>query len=240
MVWFTADCHFNHANIMKYCNRPFSSVEEMDETLIANWNARVQPSDDIYVLGDFCWHDPSKYVKRLNGRIHLIVGNHDHEALGRRDLFKSVYFLHKIKVEGQPIVLCHYSMRTWDASHYGAWHLYGHTHSVLPPWGKSLDVGVDEFNYCPVSFNELKTIMATRPETPKPFEDVGPFKEYFWYKVNDRKPAEDYALLLWDGSVRMKGAYINERFAVLNGKEYEDVKNISHWMYLPEPPQNNK
>jgi len=237
MVYFTADNHFGHTNIMKYCNRPFSTVEEMDETLIANWNGRVKPTDTIYVLGDFCWHNPSRYTKRLNGEIHLIAGNHDHEAINRKDLFKSIKFIDKIRVEGQFIVLCHYSMRTWDASHYGSYMLYGHTHAALPPWGKSLDVGVDEFNYCPVSFNEIKTIMDNRPDTPKPFEDVGPFREYFWYKVQSRKPTEGFELLLWDGKNRMRGTYIDGVFVVMYGRE--DVENITHWMYLPEPPNNN-
>jgi hypothetical protein len=114
--------------------------------------------------------------------------------------------------------------------------IVGNCHGAIPPWGKSLDVGVDEFNYCPVSFEELKSIMATRPETPKPFEDIGPFKEYFWYKLQDKKPVDGIELLLWDGKVRLKGVSTNGILQMLNGTTYENAKNIRQWMYLPNPP----
>ncbi len=79
MIYYTADLHLGHANIIKYGNRPFSDVEEMDNALIANWRAVVKPNDDIYVLGDlmFKCNYPEAYLKQLTGKIHLIKGNHD-------------------------------------------------------------------------------------------------------------------------------------------------------------------
>jgi len=80
MTYFTADQHFGHANIIKLCNRPFSDVQEMDEALITNWNRRVTNGDTIYIIGDLFFRNSvpaEEYLKRLKGRKHLILGNHD-------------------------------------------------------------------------------------------------------------------------------------------------------------------
>ena len=71
MIYFTADLHLGHKSIIQYCNRPFSSLEEMDNTLIDNWNKVVNNSDGVYLLGDFAWKDHENYAKRLNGNIYL-------------------------------------------------------------------------------------------------------------------------------------------------------------------------
>jgi calcineurin-like phosphoesterase family protein len=78
-VWFTSDTHFWHARIIQFCQRPFASVDEMNEKLIANWNAVVVPDDTVYHLGDFSMaaRPVELYVPRLNGQIHLVMGNHD-------------------------------------------------------------------------------------------------------------------------------------------------------------------
>ena len=76
-IWFTADTHFSHANIIKYCARPFDNVEGMDRTLITNWNKVVEPKDIVYHLGDFCFRNPERYLNALNGYIYFIYGNHD-------------------------------------------------------------------------------------------------------------------------------------------------------------------
>lgn len=83
MEYFTSDLHLGHANIIALCNRPFSSVEEMDDVLIANWNRRVTDRDTVYIMGDLCFRtaDPIPYLERLRGKKHLILGNHDHNWL---------------------------------------------------------------------------------------------------------------------------------------------------------------
>ncbi|MEA3350694.1 MAG: phosphoesterase [Chloroflexota bacterium] len=170
-VWFTADTHFGHTNIIRYCERPFSSVEEMDSALIENWNQIVNSGDTVYHLGDFTLAGQEKanyYFFRLNGRISVIPGGHDKRWLRKGDyVSKSGHpviilpSLHTIKLsmpnleQPQLIVLCHYSMRVWDRSHYGSWHLYGHSHGNLPPLKNSLDVGVDCCDYMPVSVNTI-------------------------------------------------------------------------------------
>ena len=80
-IFFTSDQHYGHFNIIRYCNRPFSSVEEMDETLIQNHNKKVRQSDIVYMVGDLAFHKDRAQIiallKRLNGRKILVTGNHD-------------------------------------------------------------------------------------------------------------------------------------------------------------------
>lgn len=139
---FTADTHFNHTNIIHYCRRPFSSIAEMNEALIASWNARVGENDLVYHLGDFAWGDWRPILERLNGDIILISGGHDKRwQKNYRDRFLQIADLMDIGIEGKSIVLCHYCLRVWNKSHYDSWHLFGHSHGRLPAPGKSLDVG---------------------------------------------------------------------------------------------------
>ena len=96
MIYFTSDLHLGHANIIRHCNRPFSSVEEMDETLIRNWAKRVKANDTVYVLGDLMFRNqksPEEYLSRLKGKKHLIIGNHDKDWIKKcklEDFFESV------------------------------------------------------------------------------------------------------------------------------------------------------
>lgn len=150
-LYFTSDTHFSHKNVIQYSNRPFNSVEEMDETLIQNWNAVVKPSSTIWHLGDFCLGQQSKILEilqRLNGHKHLILGNHDKRIVSNPQefmgvgLFESVQYYKELDLKPLTI-LFHYSARTWNKAHYGTHYLYGHSHGSSRPWGKSVDVGVD-------------------------------------------------------------------------------------------------
>jgi calcineurin-like phosphoesterase family protein len=76
-TWYTADLHLGHTNIIKYCNRPFGSTDDMDSVIINNWNSRVKIGDVVYHVGDFCFKTPEQYIGRLNGKITLIRGSHD-------------------------------------------------------------------------------------------------------------------------------------------------------------------
>jgi len=166
-IWFTADTHFGHTNVIKYCERPFSSVTDMDEALAENWNRAVNTNDTVYHLGDFTLagkNVASVYFQRLNGKIYVVPGGHDNKWLGKDEYFTKsghpviilppLYTLKTSLPEvehPQLIVLCHYAMRVWDRSHYGSWHLYGHSHGNLSPVENSLDVGVDCWEYQPIS-----------------------------------------------------------------------------------------
>jgi len=163
---FTADLHFGHANIIRFCNRPFSSIEEMNEGLIDNWNASVAPGQDIYCLGDFMFgnaRDAGKYLDRLNGRKHLVWGNHDSKKVQALPQWASSQPYLEIAVNSRKIVLFHYSLRVWSASRYGAIHLYGHSHGNLPGAGNSTDVGVDCWNMRPVGLADILARIADKP-----------------------------------------------------------------------------
>lgn len=160
--FFTADEHYFHEKIIGYCNRPFGSVEEMNDELIRRHNEVVTERDTVFHLGDFCWNKDSDEIRRqLNGLHMFISGSHDKwmmdtyfpQILERR--FNEYY-----------IVMCHYAMAVWPRSHYNSWHLYGHSHGRFENVGKSIDVGVDCNNYYPFSFNLIKTIMEGKPDNP--------------------------------------------------------------------------
>lgn len=161
-AWFTSDTHFGHKNIIKYSNRPFNSVDEMDEAMIANWNARVKPNDDVYHNGDFAFHkNPDRYLCRLNGRKHLIIGNHDSDVCINSTYWESTQPYLELVVNNTKLVLCHYAMRVWNRSHHGALMLYGHSHGSLPGTNQSLDIGVDCWDYKPVNLFEIMDRMKT-------------------------------------------------------------------------------
>ena len=164
-IFFTSDNHFGHANIIKHSNRPYASVEEMDDALVTNWNERVKPEDTIYHIGDFAFKMRTKAINmvmsRLNGHKFLIYGNHDKKEVLRSEGWTWQGPYKRIKVNGQGIILFHYGCRVWDGSHRGTWQLYGHSHGSLPddPNTKSFDVGVDCHNYAPLHFDEVSKIM---------------------------------------------------------------------------------
>jgi len=164
-TWFTSDTHFGHANIVRYCNRPFANVREMDEALISNWNECVKPKDTIYHLGDFAFRgDPSPIFRRLNGEKFLLLGNHDVRKVVNK-LFGWVKSTYKLRYNNQRIWLSHYAHLRWPNSHHGSFHLYGHSHGQLEGMGRSMDVGVDVWNYRPVHIDvvlgTLKGLDAT-------------------------------------------------------------------------------
>jgi calcineurin-like phosphoesterase family protein len=160
-IYFTSDLHLGHSNVIKYSNRPFASVEEMDEELIRCFNSVVKKGDMVYDLGDTYFKSPKLYEGRLNGTIIRIKGSHDHDIKEPRLLVIKPQGI--VDEYGNQIVitLCHYSMRSWEMSHYASWHLYGHHHGTLEPYGLSFDVGVDCWNYYPISLKQVAEKMAT-------------------------------------------------------------------------------
>lgn len=175
VIWFTSDTHFNHENIVKYSNRPFTDLGEMTEVLVKNWNEVVEKGDTVYHLGDFALSYGKqsvdvidKLLSRLNGQKHLIKGNHDRKQVLDNSRWASVRDYHEIKVDlggihKQRIVMSHYAFRVWNQMHRGAWMLHGHSHGNLADLGgKVLDVGVDVWNYTPVSLERLQIWMESR------------------------------------------------------------------------------
>src|SRR5215471_4059932 len=177
-TWFTADFHLGHRNIIRYCDRPFRDVGDMDTAILDRINAAAKERDTLYFLGDFCLGGAKHVERYLKGirckRIHLVRGNHD-RALGRfRDRFLWFGDLAEVCVREQRIVLCHYALRTWNRSSRGSWHLYGHSHGRLPEDSNTLamDVGVDTHDFRPWHFDEIDARMRERqPQLPQERRD---------------------------------------------------------------------
>lgn len=165
-IWFVSDTHFCHKNIIKYCNRPFASVDEMDTALIDNWNKVVKPGDRVYHLGDFGFAPAPKLVSifdRLNGQKYLIEGNHDHESVDKSLKWIWIRDTYDLRFGDKYYFLAHYAHRVWNRSFHGARHLFGHTHGMAKPWGWSCDVGVDCWEYSPVNIDTLEQLFAKLP-----------------------------------------------------------------------------
>lgn len=159
MHFFTADEHYGHKNIIKYCNRPFTSTVEMDKILIARHNSVVGKKDTVIHAGDFTLGNTlfaEAIISQLNGKHIFISGGHD------KWLGKNSNRLMLIKINKQLIVVCHYAMRVWAGNNYGSWQIYGHSHGKLNPIGLQYDVGVDNNNFYPVSFDQLKEIFSIK------------------------------------------------------------------------------
>lgn len=179
-IFFTSDTHFWHKNILKYVARcaesrgqTFKDVKEMNEGLRERWNETVPKDGIVFMLGDtFFQRDADRcinYMKTLNGKKHLIFGNHDQIIRKNIEKFLSVFETisdyKEIKVGKQFIVLFHYAPRVWNKAHRGSWCLWGHSHGTLEPLGKSVDVGIDspwvtgKPELRPFSFHEVKDFM---------------------------------------------------------------------------------
>jgi len=195
-VFFTADTHLDHSNIIKYCNRPFMSpqeikdlefarksgdpkaerrvsishetVERMNAEMLNRANETVMPQDTLYIIGDFAWvktRDRAKYFRdAINCRnVILIWGNHDNRQL-LKGLFQGYYDILDTKIDTQHIVMCHYALQVWNRSHYGSYHIFGHTHDKLKSklGTLSVDIGVDGWNFTPVAFEQIVDVMSKK------------------------------------------------------------------------------
>ena len=176
-VFFTSDTHFNHENILRFCNRPFKDIAEHDQVLIDNWNSVVGPEDTVFHLGDFCFGAPHKVIdirKQLNGHIYLIKGNHDDRNIQRSlyPLFEDVLYQARISINKRDVYLNHFPFLCfahWNPDVYQddvAYALSGHTHLCKNNTGfdakfisnylcTQYDVGVDLNEFTPISWKEI-------------------------------------------------------------------------------------
>lgn len=169
MKYYTGDIHFGHENAIKFDNRPFSSIEEMDRALIENWNSRINKNDNVYILGDVAFHNEkpySWYLSQLKGQKHLIVGNHDARKLLKDEealsYFVSVDRYLEVTDEKTRIILSHYPIAEWNGFYRESYHIYGHIHSrtdttyqYMKQFDRALNAGCMLNNYMPVTFKEL-------------------------------------------------------------------------------------
>lgn len=190
--YFWSDPHFGHANVIQYSSRPFGCVEEMNAILVDNYNAAVQPGDTCLWVGDcfLCSFDVAAgFMRRLNGRKILVLGNHDRSALRMSDLgFDVVTNALTLRIAGQPVRVSHLpyrgmdsrepkrsdddkekvgSLPTWERRGAAEWLLHGHTHSKKRQQGQAIHVGVDAWDYRPASIAEIEALMAPLPTAPE-------------------------------------------------------------------------
>ncbi len=165
--WYTSDLHLGHKNIIKYCKRPFKSLEQMDETMIKRWNERVKPEDTVFVIGDFCFKNSSNkrgegikvlasyWENRLNGKIIHIQGNHD-----KNNSTKTIIQRLVISYGNKRINLVH---RPDFADVNYSINFTGHLHQrweikrkrIREGFTDCINVGVDVWNFMPVTFEEI-------------------------------------------------------------------------------------
>lgn len=183
-LWFTSDTHFLHKRMVLSKWRPFSSLEEHDQVIMDNWNSCVGKDDIIYHLGDTCFgkfEDLIKIFSQLNGDKRLVRGNHDakfkHECL--KQVFTQVNSYVELRVAlekgRQYLVLFHFPIESWHNAHKGYFHLFGHTHSnlITGKEGKRTDVGVDAWNFKPVSYFEVESLLKNRTFVSKDHHKEG-------------------------------------------------------------------
>ena len=175
-IWFTSDLHLNHSKIIEYCNRPFSNVEEMNETIIGNWNKVVSPEDVVFCLGDIALGGSGAWntlIPQLNGKIHLVLGNHDirNWRESYKKLFESVTEQLTVEIDKKTFILTHFPLLcyhgTWG-SEQNCWNLFGHIHTLKEGnIGKDFerlknlfptqyDVGVDLNDYTPMHIEQVR------------------------------------------------------------------------------------
>ena len=163
--FFTSDEHYYHRNIIKYCGRSFKDVEEMNETIIERHNKKVGEKDTVIHAGDFCLYNNDifeihRLIDKLNGNHVFLRGSHDNWLCDNNQT------RWEKTISGIHIVVDHYPLMTWPKSHYGSFDLHGHLHGYPPPiaLGKQYDIGVDNNNFEPLSFDEIVEIMKSLPD----------------------------------------------------------------------------
>ncbi|NVM34024.1 MAG: metallophosphoesterase family protein [Candidatus Lokiarchaeota archaeon] len=190
MKWFIADTHFYHKRAIKHNNRPFKDIHEMNDYIVKQWNAVIKKTDTVYVLGDFSWGNQKQIrdiLTRLHGYKILIYGNHDKRAwqmirAGFKDVRENIY----INLNGHKVYLSHYPYYpTWLVRLKLWWHgydkwkkythkqmrrddhwlIHGHIHNNRHAWkikDKQINVGVDQWNFKPVSEKTIVEIIEGR------------------------------------------------------------------------------
>lgn len=174
MIYFTSDLHFYHENVIRFANRAFSNVEEMNHILIENWNQTVCSDDDVYILGDVTMKGTTyatEALSQLKGRKYLIKGNHDRFVQNKtfnQNLFEWIKDYHELTYNNYRFILFHYPIEEWNGYFRGSIHLHGHQHNHkdynlnnLQNGVKKFDVGIDANDMHPVSIEDIITFFSS-------------------------------------------------------------------------------
>jgi calcineurin-like phosphoesterase family protein len=168
-LFFTSDQHFGHGGARALFRRPFGTVAEMDQAMVARWNEVVRPDDEVWHLGDFAVRQPAarmaELLDALAGTKHLIAGNTDGPATTGLVGWASVQSYAELEVDGTWLILCHYPLRSWNRMGRGALNLHGHSHGRLAPLPRQVDVGVDLWDFHPITLGEIHGHLRRRAGT---------------------------------------------------------------------------
>jgi calcineurin-like phosphoesterase family protein len=171
-IFFTSDTHFGHGGALGLYRRPFASVPAMNEAIVARWNETIGPNDEVWHLGDFAIRQRHAVVVellgRLAGRKHLVTGNNDPAETTALDAWASVQPYAEISIDGVFLVLCHYPFRSWRVMAKGSVNLHGHCHGRLKPQPRQFDVGVDVWDFRPVTLTAILTSRARKAAIVRP------------------------------------------------------------------------
>lgn len=167
-TYFTSDHHFGHKNIIGFSGRPYHDIEEMNHDFMLRWNSVVSDIDTVYHLGDLSYcrdKGTADILRRLNGKIKIVPGNHD--TPGRfgevsRSLVEVLPPIFKLEEAGIQVVLCHYPIESWGAMRRGVLHFHGHSHGKSRVMSGRIDVGVDCWDYTPISLERLVQAVKER------------------------------------------------------------------------------
>ena len=191
MVYYIADTHFGHKNVIRFDNRPFADTTLMDEVLVHNWNERVTEDDTVYILGDAFWKNEEnsvKLIQRLNGHKHLIRGNHDRVHGRLRFHFESIEHYAEINDNEKLVVMSHYPIPFYKCQHYGAVMLYGHVHNtrereLIEKWKK--ERGDMEIPCQMINGGCMMPYMRYTPRTLEEILKANPAPEFRKKRVED-------------------------------------------------------
>lgn len=192
-TFFTSDTHFNHTNIIKYCNRPFPNAEEMNEGLVKAWNDVVGVNDVVWHLGDVTWNHFD--INRLNGIKYLIKGNHDHQTQIAM-YFEHIFSYHELKgilPKNRAIAMFHYPIESWNGKYHGAMHMHGHSHGTTDNTGLlRFDMGVDCWDMKPVPIESVLALVPQRKEEAELIETkpLGNGRDERFKELNRRADSE--------------------------------------------------
>lgn len=180
MNYFIADLHFGHKNVLSFDARPFKTIEDHDVVLITNWNDTVGLDDDVYILGDISWYNATKTIeifKQLNGKKHLIVGNHDSKLIKNKELqkeFEEICDYKELDIgKGNICVLSHYPIPCFKSHYYGAYHLYGHVHNSFE-WNmmKRIKYELEELYTVPCNMYNVGCMIDYMGYSPRTLDEI--------------------------------------------------------------------
>lgn len=184
MIFVTSDPHFDHDKEFLWGGRGFKNVHEMNDCLFDNWNSVVNYKDTVYVVGDFAFTnsvDRMKWlIRNLHGNIIFTMGNHDRLFKKKNKVLEIlnepyVPLARTIKFEGVHMILNHFEQKTWDRSHYGTWHLFGHSHGkAIEEPALKFEIGVDTNNFTPWSFDQISERMNKKAEKLEEWSKLDP------------------------------------------------------------------